>query len=182
VFRAIHFEPAGEDWRLIRQRELSRALLHENFIGTSGVVIRKDLAMALDGFDESIAFGEDSDFWFRLAHRSDALYSPRVGHSYRVHSASLVQSNPPIRNALSRIQVLRRERARWPDRAAQRPLKVRIARNLDIIAYQQRRQRQRWRALRSSVHAFAMAPRRHRLLEIAKAAFLTPNEERHSHE
>jgi glycosyltransferase involved in cell wall biosynthesis len=179
VFRALKSEPAGEGWRLIPQRELARGLLYENFIGTSGVVIRKDLAVTLGGFEEGLAFGEDSDFWFRLAHHCDALYSARVGHSYRVHSASLVRGRPPIRNALFRIKVLRRERARWRDRAAHRQLDRRIAANLDVIGYQQRLQRHRWLAVRSFLHACASSPDWHRLVSLIEAAFLpSPDESR----
>jgi glycosyltransferase involved in cell wall biosynthesis len=182
VFRQIKSQPAGDSWRLIPQRELARALLYENFIGTSGVVIRKDLAIALGGFDETIAFGEDSDFWFRLAHRCDALYSASVGHSYRVHSTSLVRSNPPIRNAASRIQVLRRERARWRDHAARRQLDRRIAKNLDVIAHQHSLHRQRWLAVRSYLHAYALSPERRRLVSLLKAALLTPDDKSQTHE
>jgi glycosyltransferase involved in cell wall biosynthesis len=177
VFRQTKSEPAGDGWRLIPQRELTRALLYENFIGTSGVVIRRDLAIMLGGFDETIAFGEDSDFWFRLAHRCDALYSTRVGHSYRVHPTSLVRSNPPIRNALSRIRVLRRERARWRDREAHRQLDRRIAKNLDVIGDHHSLHRERWRAARSYLHAFALSPDKRRLVEVVRAVLLAPDDE-----
>lgn len=182
VFRRIKSQPAGDGWQLIPQRELARALLYENFIGTSGVVLRRDLAMELDGFDETIAFGEDSDLWFRLAHRCDALYSASVGHSYRVHPTSLVRSNPPIRNAACRIQVMRREKARWRDRAARRQLDRRIARNLDVIGDQYSRQRERWLAVRSHFHAYAVSPERHRLVSLLRAALLPPDDGNPTHE
>jgi glycosyltransferase involved in cell wall biosynthesis len=176
VFRGLKSEPAGGDWRLIPQSELARGLLYENFIGTSGVVMRKDLAMTLGGFDETLANGDDLDLWFRLAHRCDAVYSSSVGHSYRVHSTSIIHG-PPIRNAVSRIRVLRGERARWRDRAARRQLDRRIAENLDVIGYQQRLRRERWRAVRSYLHAYVTSPESRWLLGLIAAALLKPEGE-----
>lgn len=172
VFRSLKSEPAGGDWRLIPQSELARGLLYENFIGTSGVVVRKDLALALGGFDETLRNGDDLDLWFRLSHRCDALYSPTIGHSYRVHSASVVH-RPHIRNAVSRIEVLRRERERWRDRAARAQLDLRIAENLGVIGYQQRLQRKRWSAVSSYLRAFATSPERRWIAGLIAAAFFT---------
>jgi len=157
VFRALQSQPAGDDWRLIPQAELARGLLYENFIGTSGVVARRELVIALGGLDESLPNGDDLDLWFRLAHHGDALYSPRPGHSYRVRPASVVRG-PPLRNAFSRIKVLRRERQRWQERAARRPIDRRIAENLGVIGYQQRQQRQRRAALHTYLQALRISP------------------------
>jgi glycosyltransferase involved in cell wall biosynthesis len=176
ALQRLKSQPAGEGWRLLPQAELARALLHANFVGTSGVVMRRDLAMTLGGFDEALCYGEDVDLWFRLAHHCDAVYGADVGHSYRMHAAGLVQGGPPIGNSMRRLEVLRRERARWRDPAAHRPLDRRIAENLDIIALQQRLQRQRWHAVRSYLHAYAISPHRHRLVSLLKAAFLAPGD------
>lgn len=173
VFRGLKSEPAGGDWRLIPQSELARGLLYENFIGTSGVVMRTDLAVTLGGFDEKLPNGDDLDLWFRLAHHCDAVYSPTVGHSYRVHSTSVVH-RPLIRNAASRIKVLRRERARWHDRVARRQLDRRIAENLAVIGYQQRLRRERWLAVRSCFHAYTTSPERRWLASLIAAALLPP--------
>jgi glycosyltransferase involved in cell wall biosynthesis len=182
VFRALKSEPAADGWRLIRQNELARGLLSENFIGTSGVVVRRDLALSLGGFDAAIAFGEDLDLWFRLAHRCDALYSPNVGHSYRVRSASLVRSRPRIRNALARLTVLRRDRARWRDRAARRQLDRSIAETLAVIVREQRLQGARWSAVRYSLQAYVTSPESRWLANLLVAALLTPNRESQTHE
>ncbi len=173
VFRGLESKPAGGDWRLIAQSEMARGLLYENFIGTSGVVLRRDLALALGGFDETLANGDDLDLWFRLAHHGDALYCPKVGHSYRVHSTS-VMHRPPLRNAISRIKVLRRERARWRDRASRRQLDRRIAENLAVIGYQQRLRRERWQAARSYIHAYAISPDTRWLRGLVAAALIAP--------
>jgi glycosyltransferase involved in cell wall biosynthesis len=153
-FRALALPAAGDDWRLVPQRLLARALLYENFIGTSGVVVRTALVREVGGFDESLANSNDRDLWFRLAHLRDALYSPRVGHCYRVHARS-VMHGPPIRNALSRIEVLRREKARWRDTQARRQLNHLIATNYAAVGYRSRETRRRWAAAGSFLRAFA---------------------------
>jgi glycosyltransferase involved in cell wall biosynthesis len=170
-FRAIESQTTGEGWHLIPQRALSWGLLHENFIGTSGVVLRRELALAVGLFDEAIFFGEDADFWFRLAHRADALYCESIGHSYRVHSAGLSGASAPSRNAASRIRVLSREQSRWRERAARRQLDRRIANNLEVIGYQHRLRRERWQAVRSYLHACVLSPKMPRLINLLKAAF-----------
>jgi glycosyltransferase involved in cell wall biosynthesis len=177
VFRGLKSEPAGGDWRLIPQAALARGLLYENFIGTSGVVIRRNLVTTVGGFDETLANSNDRDLWFRLAHRCDAVYSPSVGHSYRVHSASIVHG-PPIRNAVSRIRVLRRERARWRDRAARRQLNRLLAENHAVIGYRQRLRRERWAAMRSYLHAYAISPESRWLAGLIAAAFFAPERRR----
>ena len=176
VFRSLAWQPAGvDDWRLICQPELARGLLYENFVGTSSVVARKDLVMSLGGFDESLSNGDDLDLWFRLAHHSGAVYSPRVGHSYRVHATSVVHG-PPLRNAAARLKVLRRERTRWSDPAARRQLDRRIAENLGVIAYQHRRLGHRMTAMRSFWQAYLASPESRWVTSLIAAAFLEPEE------
>jgi len=157
TFRGLRWEPAGDDWRLIPQSELAHGLIYGNFIGTSSVVLRRDLVIAVGGFDESLPNADDVDLWYRLAHRRAALYSQRLAYSYRVLTNSVARG-PPLRTALSRIKVLRRERARWRDRKARRQLDRRIAENLASIGYQQRLRRDRWLAVRSYLRAYVTSP------------------------
>jgi len=175
VFRGLKSETAGGNWRLIPQQELARGLLCENFIGTSGVMVRKDLVVDIGGFDETLPNGDDLDVWFRLAHRCDALYSPSVGHSYRVLPKSVARG-PPFRTALSRIEVLRRERARWGDRAARRQLDRRNAENLGGIGFQRRLQRERWAAMRSYLRAYTTSREGRWLAQLIAAALFAPED------
>lgn len=149
---------AQADWRVIPQRSLARALVCENFIGTSGVVLRKALLSEVGAFDESLTHSEDRDLWFRLAHRSDALYWNRVGHSYRVRSGSLTDG-PRIPIARARIAVLQREKKRWSrgERTIHRQIDNLIAANLAAIGYAERRRR-RLQAVVMFARAFAVSP------------------------
>jgi glycosyltransferase involved in cell wall biosynthesis len=174
-FRDLPTRAAGDDWRLVPQEALARGLLYENFIGTSGVVVRSSLAKAVGGFDETLPNSNDRDLWFRLAHTCDALFSSRVGHSYRVHSESIIHG-PPIRNAVSRIAVLRREKARWSDRDARRQLNRLIADNYAAIGYHERRQQLRLTAMRSFLHAFLVSHEGRWLVSLASTLFAPESE------
>ena len=149
---AIVSEPLGEGWRLISQKELARGLLQRNFIGTSGVIVRKSLLADVGNFDETLTFAEDLDLWFRLAHRSAALYRETIGHSYRVAPGSLTYT-PTVRTASDRVRVLRRERERRQLPHERKQLSRRIAESLATMGYEHRRYRQRL----PSVAAFAQA-------------------------
>lgn len=139
-------------WHLISQAELERGLLQRNFIGTSGVVARRNLLESVGAFDEGLVYAEDLDLWFRLAHRCGALYSDVVGHAYRLAPGSLTYT-PNVRTASDRITVLRRERARRSLRRERRHLDRLIAESLGAIGYEHRRNHNRW----PSMGAFAQA-------------------------
>jgi|HubBroStandDraft_5_1064220.scaffolds.fasta_scaffold103101_2 glycosyltransferase involved in cell wall biosynthesis len=143
-------------WELIAQPQFARALLQENFINTSGVMVRRDLLQAVGPFDESLVYSEDRDLWFRLAHERGALYRRKRGLWRRLRAGSL-SFGPQIRNARDRITVLRRERKRWQDRAALRQIDRRIAENLAAIGYEERRGR-RLHALAMFARAYAVSP------------------------
>lgn len=157
VFQTLKTLPAGEPWRLIPQPEFARGLLHENFIGTSGVILRRSALERVGLFDESLTYSEDRDLWFRLAHHGAALYSDRIGHAYRVSPGSL-SFRPGVRQALSRITVLRRERARWNERAARRQIDRLIAENLAAIAYDHRQGGRRLRSAATFLRAALASP------------------------
>jgi GT2 family glycosyltransferase len=174
VLGVVESRPAGNGWYLIPQVELARLLVHQNFIATSGVVIRRDLAVTLGGFDETLVFAEDTDFWFQLAHRTDALYSPSVGHSYRVHSASLMHSGSAMQLARDTMRAFHREKARWRNRRARRQLDRTIAFHLHAIGFHHRRQGAPWKAVCSHLHGFAVYPQKDWLLGLIRVALLAP--------
>ena len=89
--------PLELDWRLIPREQLARALVAENFIGTSGVIVRKAQLDEIGTFDESLAYSEDRDLWFRLAHRCDALFWNRIARrsAGRTTSAPFTVSSGP---------------------------------------------------------------------------------------
>ena len=156
MLRSLARTPLADGWGLIRQPHFARALLFENFINTSGVMVRRDLLNAVGAFDESLVYSEDRDLWFRLAHRCGALYREKRGLWRRLRAGSL-SFGPQIRNARDRITVLRRERGRWQERAALRQIDRRIAENLAVIGYEERRGR-RLHAVEMFARAYAISP------------------------
>jgi glycosyltransferase involved in cell wall biosynthesis len=156
-FQALLKHAVEPDWYFIPQANLARALLNENFIGTSGVVLRKEILKEIGPFDESTIYSEDLDLWFRLAHVGGALFWHHVGHSYRDRPKSLTYG-PPARNARDRITVLEREKKRWHDRDALRQLDHLIAQNLAGIGYAERKQGHRLRSVGAFAYAFMTHP------------------------
>ena len=153
AFREVASEPGEDSWRLIPRTELERGLVGSNFIGTSGVILRKSVLSDIGVFDETLVYSEDRDLWFRLAHRCSALYREQIGHSYRVAPGSLTYK-PTLRTARDRITVLRHEKARWKSRCERRQLDRLIAENLATIGYEYRRSRNRFRSVASFLQAF----------------------------
>jgi len=144
------------NWHLIRQAVFARGLLYQNPIGTSGVVIRRNLLTEIGPFAEVAGPCADLDYWFRLAHCRDALYSSEVGYSHREGVAARNGSTGSASKCY--IEVLRREKERWSDRAARRQLDRVIADNLARIAADQRLRRRRFRSAAGFAHAFATSP------------------------
>jgi glycosyltransferase involved in cell wall biosynthesis len=167
-FQALLKEPVSPDWYFIPQETLARALLDENFIGTSGVVLRKEILKEIGPFDESTIYAEDLDLWFRLAHFGGAMYWNHIGHSYRDRPKSLTYG-PPARNARDLITVLARERRRWHDRDALRQLDRHIAQKLAGIGYAERSQGHRLQSAGAFAYAFVTYPNIRWLRAIARS-------------
>lgn len=149
--------PLENGWSLVPQAQLVRALLAQNLIALSSVVLRRELLTQIGPFDERLIYCADLDLWFRLAHRCDALYGDQAGYSCRSRSVEVL--NPvDARGARDRITLLQREKARWPERPAQRLLDRRIAQSYAEIGHEERRHRHRLRSLAMFASAFATFP------------------------
>jgi glycosyltransferase involved in cell wall biosynthesis len=59
------------------------------WLQTSSVVMRRDLALQLGGFQSGYGVAEDVEMWTRLADEHVVLALPERLHEYRVHPASL---------------------------------------------------------------------------------------------
>jgi glycosyltransferase involved in cell wall biosynthesis len=150
--------PLADSWSLISQSELARGFLYRNFLTPSGVVLRKSVLGEVGGFDETLVYSEDLDLWFRLAHHCSALYSSRVGHSYRVAAGSLTY-RPSVRTARDRITALLRERARRRQHAERRQIDRLLAETQATLGWEYRRGRRRLRAAAAFAQALLRQPR-----------------------
>lgn len=81
-------ECAPREYRL-RSADVFDALVADNFVGTSGIVMRRSLPEAVGGFDESLCNADDRDFLLRVSRRFDLGFIDAVLHRHRVHPANI---------------------------------------------------------------------------------------------
>ncbi|MTI98614.1 MAG: glycosyltransferase [Marinobacter adhaerens] len=82
-------EPVGNNAFLIRARTALRGLAASNYLGTSGVAIRRHVFDVVGGFDEDVRNSDDFLMWQAIASRFNLLYIPEIYHQYRVRSGSI---------------------------------------------------------------------------------------------
>jgi glycosyltransferase involved in cell wall biosynthesis len=157
TFRKLSAEHAEDSWRLVPASELERGVLYGNFTGTSGVILRRSVITDIGPFDETLVDYEDRDLWFRLAHRSNALYRAQIGHSQRIATERRA-NKPTLRVARDRIRVFQREKERRKGRDERRQLDRLIAEERAAIGYEYRRRRNRFRSIASFMQAFIAHP------------------------
>lgn len=83
--------PLGRFARRVPQQsgQVTRALLRENFIPLSTVVIERETLLEAGGFDATFRVANDYDLWLRLSVRTAVLACPGVLSAYRVHGSNL---------------------------------------------------------------------------------------------
>jgi glycosyltransferase involved in cell wall biosynthesis len=72
--------PEGDIWE---------ALLFNNVITTSSVVVKKNFYEEFSGFDEGMSYCEDWDLWIRFSEKCLVGYNPEPLVQYRVHFTGL---------------------------------------------------------------------------------------------
>jgi glycosyltransferase involved in cell wall biosynthesis len=68
------------------------ALISENYIGLSGVVMPQEVFSRIGIFDESLSGPEDYDMWLRITSAYDIGFIDMIGHRYRIRPDSLTSS------------------------------------------------------------------------------------------
>ena len=133
-FVRLSRESIGPGMFRIPSPEAYGCLLEENFIRTSGLVVRAEILSQVGPFDESLENGDDKDMWLRITRLHDVAYLDRVGFHYRDRSGSI--SRRGGRLARSRIRVLEKQ-LEPGDLAPELVTRVRrqIARNLVALAF-----------------------------------------------
>jgi glycosyltransferase involved in cell wall biosynthesis len=107
----------GPDQFRIRSPDAYDTLIGDNFVGTSGVVMRRSLVHAIGPFDERLCNADDKDFWFRVARRFDLGYIDAVLHRHRVHPGNIssrpaaVQARQQVYEGLERVPLSERARS-----------------------------------------------------------------------
>ena len=86
--------------------QILKHLVERNFIGTSSILIRRDLYLDEGGFDEKLKSIEDWEFWVRIAAREAVGFINEAFVKYRIHPSS---SSRGTRSTLpNHIQVIER--------------------------------------------------------------------------
>ncbi len=89
----------ADDYRLGRVSILRRpvdVLIRCGCLQVMTVQVRRDVIVALGGFDESLASAEDYDLWLRLANIEDLALAPIDAGIYRTRDGSLTKSGRPM--------------------------------------------------------------------------------------
>lgn len=143
-----------------------RHLARENFIGTSGVAVRRDVLRAVGGFDPSLTNSEDRDLWMRIARHHAFVYVDEVLHAYRVHSAG-ISNRLHERTAHPRVRVLLAHAEHALDDEHSRDLRASAADILDHLAFECFALGDMRASRRAALRAWRIEPRAHRLRRIA---------------
>jgi glycosyltransferase involved in cell wall biosynthesis len=72
----------------------AKAVVPEPCIRTSGVMFRREDALAVGGFRPELPRAQDLDLWLRLLERGTGVALPVVTNRYRVHAAQLSADRP----------------------------------------------------------------------------------------
>jgi len=78
---------------LLPSKDAHARLLGENFIGTSGVAVRRSVMREIGAFNLDYYCGEDWDMWLRISRKHAIAYLPRVLHAYRRHDNNITASD-----------------------------------------------------------------------------------------
>lgn len=87
-YAGVGGRPLGPACVVAGRERLARQLLLADFILPSSLVVRRDVALGIGGFDEGLRNCEDYDFLLRLLVVTDAVIVETPGLFYRIHSAN----------------------------------------------------------------------------------------------
>jgi glycosyltransferase involved in cell wall biosynthesis len=73
-----------------------RRLLEINFVNTSTTLIRRDVLVALNSFDDRLRYGEDLELWLRIAAKHDLACLPSVQEIRVEHATNVTKSIEPM--------------------------------------------------------------------------------------
>ncbi|WP_190294907.1 glycosyltransferase family 2 protein [Marinobacter sp. R17] len=79
----------SDDAWLIESKTALQGLARSNYVGTSGVAIRRDVFDKVGLFDEDVRNADDFIMWQAIASQFDLIYLPAIYHQYRVRSGSI---------------------------------------------------------------------------------------------
>lgn len=103
-FIAIHL-----NYLSLKSQNYYQMLLERNFIPGMSALIKKEILIAENGWDESLSF-EDYDMWLRLSRKYDFLFDVNISCSYRLHENNSHKKRSVINHsAIFRIFIKHKE-------------------------------------------------------------------------
>jgi hypothetical protein len=84
---------------VLHLRSPADALRAGNAVVASSAMVRRDVALAVGGFKESMARGADLDLWLRVLERGPGLVSPRVTVRYHLHEGQVSEDRSSMWDA-----------------------------------------------------------------------------------
>lgn len=134
-FQQLLDKPAAPGVFRIPAVQAYGCLIEENFIRTTGSLLRAEVLRQVGPFDETLQNGDDKDMWLRITRRFDVVYLDRIGFRYRDRPGSISRRGPVL--ARSRIRVLEKQ-LQEGDPAPELVTRIQrqIARNLVALAYE----------------------------------------------
>jgi glycosyltransferase involved in cell wall biosynthesis len=133
-FAALRKRKAGDAGFVIAAGDAYDCLLSENFVGTSGVVVPKEVLRRVGVFDETLKAGEDFDLWLRIASAYDIGFVDAVGHRYRVRGDGIMGGGDG-KTLPDAIRVIRKQQERSLPAATRRKLRGNLAHHLWELGY-----------------------------------------------
>jgi glycosyltransferase involved in cell wall biosynthesis len=86
----LHAAPAKVGLNDLSTSTLFAALLKENFVAASSVVVRRRMLEEVGGFDDTFPCLVDKELWLRLLNKGARFhYDPEVSFQYRVHPQNI---------------------------------------------------------------------------------------------
>jgi glycosyltransferase involved in cell wall biosynthesis len=106
MFCKLNKKKVGDAKYIIKGKDAFETLFFENYIGTSGVIVRKEIFSKVGLFNENVTHGglEDRDMWFRICRFYDIGYLDLIGHKYRIRKGSV--SKRTLASNLARASVI----------------------------------------------------------------------------
>lgn len=175
-FHAMPRVALGERWYRLNAETSFETLMVDNFIGTSGVVLRRSLIDQVGQFDEGLRCGEDLDYWLRVCRSNDIAYIDREHHRRRLHPGNISQRTSSMEDVL---KVAERLRGASLPPAARRNLTEWLADLHFDVGYRHKASGQRLSAIRHYAASLRYRMNTRATLAILKALIPIPHRTRH---
>ncbi len=133
-FRNIPKKQVGESQYVMRADSAYDGLISENYIGTSSVVMPKEVFSQIGMFDESLSGPEDFDLWLRVTSVYDIGFIDMIGHRYRIRADSIM-ARGDLKLVPQLMRIMRKQLGESPPDALRKKFRKRLARQLWALGY-----------------------------------------------